>query len=130
MTDNKKAATIAAFLLYKVLYYFDEGLNNRLTYIVMPPGIYKRKKITAMRKSLICFYCMITIVQTTPAQPLQLLSSNPHYFLYQNKPLVIVGSGEHYGSVMNTAFNYDKYLQRLHNDGLNTTRLFMGAYYE
>ena len=83
-----------------------------------------------MRKALICFYCMITIVQITVAQTLQLLPSNPHYFLYQNKPLVIVGSGEHYGSIINTTFNYDKYLQTLHNDGLNTTRLFMGAYYE
>lgn len=73
---------------------------------------------------------MLTILQTTSSQTLQFLPSNLHYFLYQNKPLVIVGSGEHYGSVINTAFNYDKYLQTLHNDGLNTTRLFMGAYYE
>ena len=73
---------------------------------------------------------MVIIVQAASAQTLQLLPSNPHYFLYQNKPLVIVGSGEHYGSVINTVFNYDKYLQTLHNDGLNTTRLFMGAYYE
>lgn len=61
---------------------------------------------------------------------LQLLPGNPHYFLYKNKPLVIVGSGEHYGAVMNTAFNYDVYLKTLKKDGLNTTRLFMGAYYE
>ncbi|HEY8659630.1 MAG TPA: hypothetical protein VIL78_11370 [Hanamia sp.] len=83
-----------------------------------------------MRKALICFYGMLTIVQTASAQALKLLPSNPHYFLYQNKPLVIVGSGEHYGSVINIAFNYEKYLQTLHTDGLNTTRLFMGAYYE
>ena len=83
-----------------------------------------------MRKAFICFYGMLTIVQTVSAQALKLLPSNPHYFLYQNKPLVIVGSGEHYGSLINTAFNYEKYLQTLHTDGLNTTRLFMGAYYE
>jgi hypothetical protein len=83
-----------------------------------------------MRKALVCFYGMLTIMQTVSAQALKLLPSNPHYFLYQNKPLVIVGSGEHYGSVINTAFNYEKYLQTLHTDGLNTTRLFMGAYYE
>jgi hypothetical protein len=83
-----------------------------------------------MRNKVICFYTMLILVQTTSAQPLKLLPANPHYFLYQNKPLVIVGSGEHYGSVINTAFNYDKYLQTLHTDGLNTTRLFMGAYYE
>lgn len=61
---------------------------------------------------------------------LQLHPQNPHYFLYQNKPTVIVGSGEHYGAVINLDFNYDIYLKTLQNDGLNTTRLFMGAYYE
>lgn len=55
---------------------------------------------------------------------------NPHYFLYQNKPTVLIGSGEHYGSVINTDFNYKKYLQTIANDGLNTTRLFTGAYIE
>lgn len=33
------------------------------------------------------------------AQPLKLLPQNPHYFQYQNKPTVLVGSGEHYGVV-------------------------------
>lgn len=55
---------------------------------------------------------------------------NPHYFLYKNKPLVIVGSGEHYGSVINSHFDYDTYLKTIYKDGLNVTRLFMGAYYE
>lgn len=63
-------------------------------------------------------------------QVLQLLPKNPHYFMYQNKPTVIVGSGEHYGAVLNLDFNYDVYLKTLQNDGLNITRLFVGAYYE
>lgn len=71
------------------------------------------------------------IVQDTFVAPtLQLLPQNPHYFQYQGKPTVIVGSGEHYGAVMNLDFNYDTYLATLQKDGLNTTRLFMGAYYE
>ncbi len=82
-----------------------------------------------MKESMVfCF--VVLILQISSAQPLQLLPSNPHYFLYQNKPTVIVGSGEHYGSVINSAFDYKKYVQTLKNEGLNTTRLFMGAYYE
>ncbi len=61
---------------------------------------------------------------------LQLHPQNPHYFLYQNKPIVIIGSGEHYGAVLNLGFNYETYLKTLQSDGLNTTSLFMGAYYE
>ena len=67
---------------------------------------------------------------TFVAPTLQLLPQNPHYFQYQGKPTVIVGSGEHYGAVMNLDFDYDTYLETLQKDGLNTTRLFMGAYYE
>lgn len=69
-------------------------------------------------------------LSSASAQTLALLPQNPHYFTYQGKPTVIVGSGEHYGAVMNLDFNYDKYLQTLQSDGLNTTRLFTGAYYE
>lgn len=61
---------------------------------------------------------------------LQLHPQNPHYFLYQNKATVLIGSGEHYGSVINLDFDYKKYLQTVAADGLNTIRLFMGAYLE
>ena len=68
--------------------------------------------------------------QPNVAQPLKLLPQNPHYFLYDGKPTVLVGSGEHYGAVINTDFDYKTYLAALRRDGLNTTRLFTGAYIE
>ncbi|MDJ1496265.1 hypothetical protein QNI19_25225 [Cytophagaceae bacterium DM2B3-1] len=61
---------------------------------------------------------------------LHLHPQNSHYFLYQNKPMVLVGSGEHYGSVINLDFDYKKYLHTIANEGLNVTRVFMGAYVE
>ncbi len=64
------------------------------------------------------------------AQPLRLHPQNSHYFLYKNKPTVVVGSGEHYGAVMNLDFDYRKYLTTLSRDGLNTTRVFTGPYRE
>ncbi len=60
----------------------------------------------------------------------QLHPKNPHYFSYHNKPMLLVGSGEHYGSVINPDFDYKKYLQATAADGMNTTRLFTGAYIE
>ncbi|WP_373548389.1 cellulase family glycosylhydrolase [Haliscomenobacter sp.] len=76
---------------------------------------------------LLCIFCSPIAAQ---AQTLQLLPQNPHYFQYQGKPIVIVGSGEHYGAVLNQGFDYTRYLKSMKADGLNTTRLFMGAYYE
>lgn len=55
---------------------------------------------------------------------------NPHYFLFRGAPTVIIGSGEHYGAVINLDFDYNKYLDTLHRDDLNVTRIFTGAYVE
>jgi hypothetical protein len=64
------------------------------------------------------------------AEPLQLHPENPHYFMYEGKAIVLVGSGEHYGAVLNLDFDYDVYLQAMEKDGQNLTRLFTGSYVE
>jgi hypothetical protein len=63
-------------------------------------------------------------------KPLQLHPDNPHYFLWRGKPTVLITSGEHYGAVLNRAFNYKKYLKTLESYGFNLTRTFSGAYCE
>ncbi|MBN1478632.1 hypothetical protein EH223_16865 [candidate division KSB1 bacterium] len=74
----------------------------------------------------------LILMMLSPAvsQPLQLLPENPHYFFYDGKPLVLIGSGEHYGAVLNLDFDYDVYLETMQQDGQNLTRLFTGAYVE
>lgn len=67
---------------------------------------------------------------TVLAEPLRLHPDNPHYFLWQGKPEVVITSGEHYGAVLNSEFEYTKYLDTLAKDGLNGTRTFSGAYCE
>ena len=67
---------------------------------------------------------------TSPAaQTLRLHPDNPRYFEWRGQPLIIVGSGEHYGAVLNADFDFRKYLSTLGRDGLNHTRLFTGAAY-
>jgi hypothetical protein len=63
-------------------------------------------------------------------QPIRLDSQNPHYFRYDEKTIALVTSGEHYGSVINSDFNYRVYLDTLKADGLNFTRIFGGSYVE
>ncbi len=67
---------------------------------------------------------------TEAAEPIRLHPGNPHYFLFRGKSTVLVTSGEHYGAVLNLDFDYGKYLATLAADGLNHTRLFVGAYVE
>jgi hypothetical protein len=74
------------------------------------------------------------LLLTQPAfaasQPLALHPDNPHYFLFHEKPAVLITSGEHYGAVLNLDFSYLTYLNTLRKDGLNLTRTFSGAYVE
>ena len=64
------------------------------------------------------------------AQPISLHPKNQHYFLYKAKPAVLITSAEHYGAVLNADFDYKKYLQTMHTEGMNYTRIFVGSYVE
>jgi hypothetical protein len=66
----------------------------------------------------------------TPEPPISLHPQNPHYFLYKGQTVALVGSGEHYGAVLNGDFDYHKYLETLSAEGMNYTRLFGGSYVE
>src|SRR5687767_4142143 len=62
--------------------------------------------------------------------PIALHPENPHYFVYKNKPTILVTSAEHYGAVINLDFDYIAYLDELQTKRLNLTRTFTGAYVE
>jgi len=64
------------------------------------------------------------------AQPIALHPENPHYLQYKGKPTVLITSAEHYGAVLNAAFDYKTYLRTLHEEGMNYTRIFTGSYVE
>ena len=66
----------------------------------------------------------------TAAEPIRLDPHNSHYFLFHGKPTVLITSGEHYGAVINRAFNYVAYLNELKAYGFNLTRTFAGTYRE
>ncbi len=82
-----------------------------------------------MRNKLILLYWVISSLSLS-AQPICLHPANPHYFLFRGKTTVIVSSAEHYGAVINPAFNYTQYLSTLKADGMNYTRIFTGVYFE
>lgn len=63
-------------------------------------------------------------------QPLNLHPDNPHYFLFRGDPVVLIGSTEHYGAVLNLDFDYIPYLDELASKRLNVTRTFSGIYVE
>src|SRR5689334_18326982 len=84
-----------------------------------------------LRSLGVCLLCAVPASSgAEPWQPLALHPDNPHYFLFREKPTVLIGSGEHYGAVLNLDFDYVRYLEELGARKLNHTRTFTGAYVE
>ena len=83
-----------------------------------------------MNKQILCFFISLFTGIAAMAQPVSLHPENAHYLLYKGKPTVLVTSAEHYGAVLNVDFDFEKYLQTLHDDGMNYTRIFTGSYVE
>lgn len=81
-------------------------------------------------KSLLVALGLVLLVTPLTAQPIQQHPDNPRYLLYRGEPTLLVTSVEHYGAVVNRAFDYVPYLTTLQEDGLNYTRIFVGSYVE
>ncbi len=61
---------------------------------------------------------------------MRLWSDNPHYVEFHARPVLLVGSGEHYGALLNADFDYHPYFDTLAREGLNLVRIFSGTYRE
>ena len=86
------------------------------------------------RNPLVPVMFVVAVVSFTTAvrgaEPIRLHPENPHYFLWRDQPTILITSAEHYGAVLNRAFNYVKYLDTLQTNSFNLTRTFSGAYCE
>ena len=55
----------------------------------------------------ILFIVVIAAISQIYAQ-IKLYPKNQHYFEYKGKPTVLIASSEHYGAVINKAFDFEK----------------------
>jgi len=79
---------------------------------------------------LMILWAINPLASVSQKKPIVLHPQNPHYFLYQGKPAILITSAEHYGAVLNLDFDFITYLDELKSKGLNLTRTFSGAYVE
>lgn len=80
--------------------------------------------------AVVLLICCVPPLHASDHKPIRLHPRNPHYFLFRDRPTVLITSGEHYGAVLNLDFDYVKYLDVLKSHGFNLTRTFSGAYRE
>jgi hypothetical protein len=57
--------------------------------------------------------------------PISIHPQNPKYFLFRGKPLALITATEHYGSVVNSRFDFERYLQDAADKKQTLTRLFL-----
>ena len=59
------------------------------------------------------------------ADPISIHPENPRYFLFRGKPLILVTATEHYGSVINRPFDFERYLDDAARHKMTMTRTFL-----
>jgi hypothetical protein len=103
--------------------------ERRSTCLIADSGVIRRVRLL-LPMLVACLPLVGTCAPAAPSVPIALHPENPHYFLWRGKPTVLITSGEHYGALLNRAFDYKRYLATLQSYGFNQTRTFTGAYCE
>jgi hypothetical protein len=83
-------------------------------------------------RKLVCLQLLLFLLTSrfAWAEPIKVAPSNPHYYFFKGKPIILITSAEHYGAVINKDFDYLKYLDALRAHELNYTRFYPGAMFE
>lgn len=93
------------------------------------------RRISRFSKMPISLVVLFVLLQQAPVATAQssreirpaitLHPDNPHYFLFRDKPLVLITATEHYGAVLNRPFDYKKYLDDMVRQRMTLTRTFV-----
>ncbi len=73
----------------------------------------------------ILVFVLLPPIVAKPAEPIRLHPDNPKYFLFRGKPLVLLTATEHYGSVINRPFDFERYLDDAVTHKMTLTRTFL-----
>lgn len=73
---------------------------------------------------------LLLFIARASGEPIKVDPFNPHYYLFNGRPTVLITSAEHYGAVVSLDFDYVTYLDTLKAYGLNYTRIWPGAVLE
>jgi hypothetical protein len=67
----------------------------------------------------------VQVAQSASSSPISIHPENPKYFLFRGKPLALIAATEHYGSVVNSRFDFERYLREAADKKQTLTRLFL-----
>jgi hypothetical protein len=67
--------------------------------------------------------CALNVVRAQVA--VKIVPENPKYLLFRGRPLALISASEHYGSVINRPFDFEKYLDDAAKHKMTVTRTFL-----
>ncbi len=79
---------------------------------------------------IVSAFVLSMLIISCAHSPVKIHTSNPHYFEWKGRPLVLITSDHHYGAVIDGDFDYEKFLDYLAQNGLNLTRIYPGGMFE
>jgi hypothetical protein len=83
-----------------------------------------------LERIVLCVTLALATNAIVSAEPIKADPSNPHYYMYEGRPIILITSAEHYGAVINRDFDYAAYFDALRAHQLNYTRIYPGAMFE
>jgi hypothetical protein len=91
----------------------------------------KRTGVATMAGRVLGAALMLVMSSTaTFTEPISVCPSNPHYFMYKGKPVLLISSDHHYGAIIDKDFDFSKFLNYMGDNGMNLTRIYPGGYFE
>lgn len=81
-----------------------------------------------MRWQIIPHALLFVVLASGPAcaeQALRIDTENPHYLEFRGRPLALISASEHYGSVINRPFDFERYLDDAVAHKITMTRTFL-----
>jgi hypothetical protein len=70
-------------------------------------------------------FSMGATVLAQAGEAVKINAENPKYLEFRGRPLVLISASEHYGSVINRPFDFEKYLDDAAAHKMTMTRTFL-----
>jgi hypothetical protein len=84
----------------------------------------------AMRGILLAALGLLLSMPAASAEPVRVWRTNPHYFEYKGKPVLLITSDHHYGAVIDLDFDFSRFLDYMATNGMNLARIYPGGMFE
>lgn len=85
----------------------------------------KLRLTLSLRSLALLLHALLITALCSAQDTVRLDPANPKYLLYRNKPLILLSASEHYGSVINRPFDFEKYLDDAEAHKMTMTRTFL-----